>query len=170
MPLWFQHTATRRWLRGRAVCLQRRGAVSTHSHPKVAASTNGRDLTLSWVSTHSHPKVAAPLLRGLFVGGVSFNTQPPEGGCRPRQSGCRLGGCFNTQPPEGGCRAGRSRYQINHEFQHTATRRWLHLSELQFQAWADVSTHSHPKVAAAGGGGVRRRAAVSTHSHPKVAA
>ena len=35
---------------------------------------------------------------------VGFNTQPPEGGCRPAQRPLLLGVCFNTQPPEGGCR------------------------------------------------------------------
>ena len=36
-PFWFQHTATRRWLLRRAYHGIRCAAVSTHSHPKVAA-------------------------------------------------------------------------------------------------------------------------------------
>ena len=34
-------------------------AVSTHSHPKVAAQLNGDRRSVTYVSTHSHPKVAA---------------------------------------------------------------------------------------------------------------
>ena len=33
-------------------------------------------------------------------------------------------------------------------FQHTATRRWLRLENKIFEALKEVSTHSHPKVAA----------------------
>ena len=55
-----------------------------------------------------------------------FNTQPPEGGCKGKKRGSVWLLCFNTQPPEGGCR----------------------------YYWADgrtldvVSTHSRPKAAA----------------------
>ena len=35
----------------------------------------------STVSTHSRPKAAAARASGGYVGGGSFNTQPPEGGC-----------------------------------------------------------------------------------------
>ena len=57
--VWFQHTATRRWLPAFIDTLSFTVAVSTHSHPKVAA-------THATASTgHSR----------------SFNTQPPEGGC-----------------------------------------------------------------------------------------
>ena len=55
----FQHTATRRWLLNSFFVISPQIAVSTHSHPKVAAITYISDLT--W----NH----------------SFNTQPPEGGC-----------------------------------------------------------------------------------------
>ena len=56
------------------------------------------------VSTHSHPKVAA---KGLHIickaVTAGFNTQPPEGGCAfELQTTCNING-FNTQPPEGGC-------------------------------------------------------------------
>ena len=33
------------------------------------------------VSTHSHPKVAASVIDMAAVDFDSFNTQPPEGGC-----------------------------------------------------------------------------------------
>ena len=56
---WFQHTATRRWL------------------PLVGSV---RDF-MSFVSTHSHPKVAALYPIRPWWTYLSFNTQPPEGGC-----------------------------------------------------------------------------------------
>ena len=120
---------------------------------------------------------------------------------------------FNTQPPEGSCGKTRAGRKKSAQFQHTATRRWLLdfffqlffqssfntqppeggcIQELQNFFQPLVSTHSHPKVAAAG---LRRQPAkpagfntqppeggcaghpyhhapkaVSTHSHPKVAA
>ena len=54
---------------------------------------------------------------------------------------------FNTQPPEGGC--------------HFALHHWSSII---------VSTHSHPKVAAAATDLSLMIDDVSTHSHPKVAA
>ena len=79
-------------------------AVSTHSHPKVAAITpqTCRPVARSFntqpreggcsarttapdernpVSTHSRAKAAAKLLKILFLSSLSFNTQPREGGC-----------------------------------------------------------------------------------------
>ena len=55
----FQHTATRRWLHLISLLTLFFHSVSTHSHPKVAASSNVLTHSLSAVSTHSHPKVAA---------------------------------------------------------------------------------------------------------------
>ena len=77
----FQHTATRRWLPQRLVYQYQNGAVSTHSHPKVAAATNLTTPLRPTVSTHSHPKVAAPSNRATESNPRCFNTQPPEGGC-----------------------------------------------------------------------------------------
>ena len=56
--------------------------VSTHSHPKVAAVIPSALTPLCDVSTHSHPKVAAQYFGARINGVESFNTQPPEGGCR----------------------------------------------------------------------------------------
>ena len=100
------------------------------------------------VSTHSHPKVAAQgnYKPGNFERG--FNTQPPEGGCYPLDTGGKT-------------------YQL---FQHTATRRWLPNYGGMLAAYVDVSTHSHPKVAAHEYPGRDKPYVVSTHSHPKVAA
>ena len=124
-------------------------AVSTHSHPKVAAPYLKVQRLISSVSTHSHPKVAAfRSTKGYFYC-TCFNTQPPEGGCRLFQIWQWLLWCFNTQPPEGGCDC---LAVVEHQlitFQHTATRRWLPVAGIALGANQDVSTHSHPKVAAA---------------------
>ena len=55
------------------------------------------------VSTHSRPKAAARTRNYLQTLIVSFNTQPPEGGCKVKRVGCSDKIRFNTQPPEGGC-------------------------------------------------------------------
>ena len=55
-------------------------------------------------------------------------------------------------------------------FQHTATRRWLRQKFDRTFLPFDVSTHSHPKVAAFGISYTFSKILVSTHSHPKVAA
>ena len=54
----------------------------------------------------------------------SFNTQPPEGGCRSGHRSCRDLPSFNTQPPEGG---------------------WP--DAVLYRIDALVSTHSRPKAA-----------------------
>ena len=98
----FQHTATRRWLlalkdltwKFRSFNTQppeggceikpiarNRCEVSTHSHPKVAATKLAIEKLLSKVSTHSHPKVAANFCDVFYQFYFCFNTQPPEGGC-----------------------------------------------------------------------------------------
>ena len=55
-------------------------------------------------------------------------------------------------------------------FQHTATRRWLLYKYKRGRISIEVSTHSHPKVAAIFFDNSRIKPLVSTHSHPKVAA
>ena len=55
-------------------------------------------------------------------------------------------------------------------FQHTATRRWLPVACGALWVFYEVSTHSHPKVAAATWIKFINFDKVSTHSHPKVAA
>ena len=121
----FQHTATRRWLLRRSKIKLEFVLVSTHSHPKVAASL--------------------PILNVLYP--HSFNTQPPEGGCLLFCVGIYLMTCFNTQPPEGGCLFGLSITPLQIVSTHSHPKvaafclRWSFFS-------ATVSTHSHPKVAA----------------------
>ena len=77
---------------------------------------------------------------------------------------------FNTQPPEGGCLLDKISAAILKLFQHTATRRWLPCTQGRRLFVFDVSTHSHPKVAAKKNQVVFLVVRVSTHSHPKVAA
>ena len=142
----FQHTATRRWLQpllqafapmpsfntqppeGGCLAtewLKRREAVSTHSHPKVAAPPRHRPSLVNHVPTHSHPKVAANghkkscpptafqhtatrrwLLRrayhGIRCAAVSTHSHPKVAAVQ-RLRGQLMALCFNTQPPEGGC-------------------------------------------------------------------
>ena len=123
---------------------------------------------------------------------MRFNTQPPEGGCCFKLKSTPSSRCFNTQPPEGGCALKAIIDLLNTQFQHTATRRWLLVCFNSLIASTIVSTHSHPKVAAAcyflltgahrcfntqpPEGGCKKsiiynvKCNVSTHSHPKVAA
>ena len=105
LSLWrgFQHTAARRRLHGTVQLSDVAGPVSTHSRPKAAAM--------------AALNVAATIL--------SFNTQPPEGGCARSCSGGWGVVGFNTQPPEGGC-----------------------VDPIRDRAQALVSTHSRPKAAA----------------------
>ena len=106
----------------------------------------------------------------LEIRSSCFNTQPPEGGCACCFLGDHIQHCFNTQPPEGGCwhfhcfylpisgfntqppEGGCNIYSDLEieliKFQHTATRRWLPSAGGAANYYAQVSTHSHPKVAA----------------------
>ena len=141
--------------------------VSTHSHPKVAGSNTSLTFPACSVSTHSHPKVAGWPPKWVAFGYDSFNTQPPEGGWIRKIGRQSFKTCFNTQPPEGGLL--HTGHRVGHGlFQHTATRRWLGITQsiliniICFNtqppeggcsyrpSWIFllvVSTHSHPKVA-----------------------
>ena len=61
-----------------------------------------------FVSTHSRPKAAVMGVDYRGNGKISFNTQPPEGGCHTVAESTAAKICFNTQPPEGGCSAPQS--------------------------------------------------------------
>ena len=189
------------------------GAVSTHSRPKAAVCGNPplgwlrrqfqhtaarRRLAiqamgggyLSLVSTHSRPKAAAvPACKGKGSY-LSFNTQPPEGGCFALCCSLKRKRGFNTQPPEGGCRQvfknlRRSAVSTHSRpkaagllfvqslnftlFQHTAARRRLTNYTCHFGQIILVSTHSRPKAAGVCGRSPLRGCLVSTHSRPKAA-
>ena len=103
---------------------------------------------LQIVSTHSHPKAAASTFSKCTTCKRSFNTQPPEGGCGKSMPLAYGLISFNTQPPEGGCDVCSIFRAMPVWFQHTATRRRLHyIPPVDIGAMA-VSTHSHPKAAA----------------------
>ena len=127
--------------------LSTRSLVSTHSHPKVAATITDLLSTAYEVSTHSHPKVAAcRCLPTCGWGNVSTHSHPKVAACDSqrekltaavsthshpkvaasvRRNHWGEGGSFNTQPPEGGCQVASNKPE-----------------------GLSVSTHSHPKVAA----------------------
>ena len=99
----FQHSAARRRL-DRRFCLQQMACC---------------------VSTLSRPKAAGRLRKRSSLPGISFNTQPPEGGWLAPELMKKWLKSFNTQPPEGG---------------------WVDVSN-ETLAKLDVSTLSRPKAA-----------------------
>ena len=122
----FQHTATRRWLLLVQSKAQPINGFNTQP-PEGGCALFSSPLALSViVSTHSHPKVAAYTHFEQHQERDSFNTQPPEGGCLHLVGCCSSFARFNTQPPEGGC----------------------DLCDSGAYEFSQVSTHSHPKVAA----------------------
>ena len=170
MPVWFQHTATRRWLL--LTCGHLNHCASFNTQPPEGGCKKPKNVyhlmmkfqhtatrrwlrkffrlltTIYLVSTHSHPKVAAQANQCGQTVISCFNTQPPEGGCEYIVSGFSFNSGFNTQPPEGGCAPVLHFIFLLLKFQHTATRRWL-LSVTRYGILSiSVSTHSHPKVAA----------------------
>ena len=170
--LWlkFQHTATRRWLLKMLEFQEGYLMVSTHSHPKVAALPRNKWRGGVWVSTHSHPKVAATDLTNTGTKDESFNTQPPEGGCVYNTADGKLYTWFQHTATRRWLPTLTGLPWLCLRFQHTATRRWLPLDVRIKHAEAEVSTHSHPKVAAKTAFKKLHDSWVSTHSHPKVAA
>ena len=146
-PKPFQHTATRRWLPSNRFPQDRRGVVSTHSHPKVAAAPCFAFLQGFVVSTHSHPKVAA-----LF--------------CMPQTPRLMFQHTATRRWLREFAVVGKIA-QLVSTHSHpkvAAASAWL------CRAKSYVSTHSHPKVAAQGLLKQADKLNVSTHSHPKVAA
>ena len=144
-------------------------AVSTHSHPKVAACLSSPSFAITHVSTHSHPKVAAFLQLRYAPISACFNTQPPEGGCLQPHGVVNIAAVSTHSHPKVAAYAATATPPPA-AFQHTATRRWLRPCVIDqgrffmFQHTATrrwlparfeiapldliVSTHSHPKVAA----------------------
>ena len=83
---WFQHTAARRRLGRRFISIISRSSVSTHSRPKAAGPCECTGSPPAVVSTHSRPKAAGAVLQTCLTLNGCFNTQPPEGGWRQRQT------------------------------------------------------------------------------------
>ena len=145
----FQHTATRRWLQM---------LEYNHNH------------WITQVSTHSHPKVAASKSYWCLWATCCFNTQPPEGGCTDYSGQKIEPKKFQHTATRRWLPTSRQCETESGMFQHTATRRWLQYSKETYRLNGGVSTHSHPKVAAMHLFFPKVRHIVSTHSHPKVAA
>ncbi len=77
---------------------------------------------------------------------------------------------FNTQPREGGCKAVVKVLLTTLMFQHTAARRRLHTIFLYDTFLINVSTHSRAKAAAKIANMLVYIYGVSTHSRAKAAA
>ena len=121
------------------------------------------------VSTHSHPKVAATSPSLAYQDAMFQHTATRRWLLIHNKKGALICGFQHTatrrwlpQP--------FTPWRTLTKFQHTATRRWLLLDLPYPLVCRLVSTHSHPKVAAAADWSVRFNYPVSTHSHPKVAA
>ena len=97
---WFQHTAARRRLPQVLFFQTKRNRFQ---HTAARRRLDGYDLSEEQkaVSTHSRPKAAATV-HGVKNVQISFNTQPPEGGCTSTFLSLYGLNGFNTQPPEGG--------------------------------------------------------------------
>ena len=144
----FQHTAARRRLL-RLVKRQKAFITFQHTAARRRLPLFSSPLALSViVSTHSRPKAAA---------------------CKHRIRQDKIGS-FNTQPPEGGCKCIWAIIMVSFRFQHTAARRRLQEYDRVTDQAIEVSTHSRPKAAARTYGRVKSVPAVSTHSRPKAAA
>ena len=122
--------------------------VSTHSRPKAAAGGNGR-LRLG-CRTFQHTAARRRLLpsgKALGATGRFQHTAARRRLPRPRATSASQPR-FNTQPPEGGCRPALVRQAVGPEFQHTAARRRLYRIDLgPVIEIRRVSTHSRPKAA-----------------------
>ena len=122
-------------------------AVSTHSRPKAAGSSDALLRSIDLVSTHSRPKAAGRVGDCNHAREHGFNSQPPEGGWRQPAAQSERNTRFNSQPPEGGWKVVVPLRAILNRFQLTAARRRLvAVASLPYAA-CDVSTHSRPKAA-----------------------
>ena len=144
------------------------------------------------VSTHSRPKAAAKCAIILSKEQASFNTQPPEGGCKfgstaaNKSNGFNTqppeGGCvalpnvtfghwgFNTQPPEGGCNLTLLLFSHGQMFQHTAARRRLQILGIQRTTLNSFNTQPPEGGCLDDKFKEIDKQFVSTHSRPKAAA
>ena len=166
----FQHTAARRRLRYRELAQLRKIKVSTHSRPKAAATEIGESYTVDGVSTHSRPKAAAELAAKFNNPDISFNTQPPEGGCGFFIASKTGWSMFQHTAARRRLLDGWTLTTTSKWFQHTAARRRLLFPSLINVYLSGVSTHSRPKAAAWLGEWLGSEVGVSTHSRPKAAA
>ena len=144
----FQHTAARRRLPAQSYHGNLYFDVSTHSRPKAAAEQVNQSLKDTIVSTHSRPKAAAIIGVPTIPYKIVSTHSRPKAAAATKITLFSIFLSFNTQPPEGGCfvRGVCSKYQ--YEFQHTAARRRLLPPLILSVTFWTVSTHSRPKAAA----------------------
>ena len=124
----------------------------------------------------------------------SFNTQPPEGGCKnavsgvvdttsfntqPPEGGCTMFRllkdlthyCFNTQPPEGGCQSSLACHKQVRSFNTQPPEGGCQsLLSAALTVWQFQHTATRRWLPAKPTKYALPVSAVSTHSHPKVAA
>ena len=165
----FQHTAARRRLDVLGYLDIRRSLVSTHSRPKAAVEGGIRAEVIESFNTQP-PEGGCRGIDSYKQRYPSFNTQPPEGGCSIWMRHSFFLSSFNTQPPEGGCRnlwpVPPDSYCFNTQPPEGG---WRQAFDVGI-ALKRVSTHSRPKAADADTGAYMIDQFVSTHSRPKAAA
>ena len=122
--------------------------VSTHSRPKAAGVSIGRNRVSKLVSTHSRPKAA-----GAATTAYTQISKPFQHTAARRRLGQKhlIGRLYEKL------------------FQHTAARRRLGPFWVSDELGDSVSTHSRPKAAGKSSSGWYKTTVVSTHSRPKAA-
>ena len=127
----FQHTAARRRLRAREVAATMQVRVSTHSRPKAAAFTDMSVSSMVMPFQHTAARRRLPAnIEQSFYFFISFNTQPPEGGCTAlwRWDNANRPVSTHSRPKAA---AYMKTLSIAHTaFQHTAARRRLRQTEI----------------------------------------
>ena len=123
-PAMFQHTATRRWLQTLTRPHQPAGAVSTHSRPKAAAGRRYKMAKYTIVSTHSRPKAAA-YKTWDFVSYCPVSTHSRPKAAALAGLACVIPTQFQHTAARRRLLNGLLKTLRNLEFQHTAARRRL---------------------------------------------
>ena len=124
-PAMFQHTATRRWLQTLTRPHQPAGAVSTHSRPKAAAFCRSSTATKEGVSTHSRPKAAAGRRYKMAKYTIVSTHSRPKAAAYKTWDFVSYCPVSTHSRPKAAALAGLA-CVIPTQFQHTAARRRLH--------------------------------------------
>ena len=172
VPVGFQHTTARRRLRSSELALSIRLLWFQHT-------TARRRL-----------QVECSIFHYMIL---SFNTQPPEGGCKKNglqkyiilmfqhttarrrlpvsgMASQPLASSFNTQPPEGGCAMLGVVRQVDGLFQHTTARRRLPTNKMYFSFFVKFQHTTARRRLRSPRLSPGMLASVSTHNRPKAAA
>ena len=149
MVIMFQHTAARRRLPSGSEMAIPKFTVSTHSRPKAAAESCAIPCLCNLfqhTAARRRLHVQDSQLRSL----ISFNTQPPEGGCIGLYSPFLGLTRFQHTAARRRLHQDMIRHYLSLMFQHTAARRRLPEQTAAIDKALPVSTHSRPKAAADG--------------------